>query len=56
MKKKLYYKLVRDRIPEIIEEAGKKFSVSQMRGERLESYAMRKLQEEVQEFVEYPCA
>jgi len=56
VKKKLYYKLVRDRIPEIIEETGKKFSVSQMRGERLESYAMRKLQEEVQEFVENPCA
>ncbi len=56
MKKKLYYKLVRDRIPEIIEETGKKFSVSQLHGERLESYAMKKLQEEVQEFVENPCA
>jgi predicted house-cleaning noncanonical NTP pyrophosphatase (MazG superfamily) len=54
--KKIYQKLVRDRIPEIITEAGKDFSVTQMRGERLKDYAMKKLQEEVQEFVEDPCA
>ena len=54
--KKIYHKLVRDRIPEIIEKDGKKFSVSQMRGQRLRDYAMKKLQEEVQEFVENPCA
>lgn len=54
--KKIYQKLVRDRIPEIIEKDGKKFSVSQMRGQRLRDYAMKKLQEEVQEFVENPCA
>jgi predicted house-cleaning noncanonical NTP pyrophosphatase (MazG superfamily) len=54
--KKIYQKLVRDRIPEIITEAGKDFSVTQMRGERLKDYAMKKLQEEVQEFVENPCA
>lgn len=54
--KKLYHKLVRDRIPEIIEEAGKDFAMRQERGSRLQDYAMRKLQEEVQEFVENPCA
>jgi len=53
--KKIYQKLVRDRIPEIITEAGKDFSVTQLRGERLKDYAMKKLQEEVQEFVEDPC-
>ena len=54
--KKIYQKLVRDRIPEIITEAGKDFSVSQVRGQRLMGYAMKKLQEEVQEFIENPCA
>jgi len=54
--KKIYQKLVRDRIPEIITDAGKDFSVCQMRGDRLKDYCMRKLQEEVQEFVEDPCA
>ena len=54
--KKIYQKLVRDRIPEIITEAGKDFSVTQMRGGRLKDYAMKKLQEEVQEFIENPCA
>ena len=54
--KKLYHKLVRDRIPEIIEIDGKDFKVHQERGSRLKDYAMRKLQEEVQEFVENPCA
>jgi|TARA_R110001583_G_scaffold4577_1_gene26247 predicted house-cleaning noncanonical NTP pyrophosphatase (MazG superfamily) len=53
---KIYQKLVRDRIPEIIEKDGKEFSVSQVRGDRLKDYAMKKLQEEVQEFVENPCA
>jgi len=54
--KKIYQKLVRDRIPEVITEADKDFLVSQVRGDRLKSYAMKKLQEEVQEFVEDPCA
>jgi predicted house-cleaning noncanonical NTP pyrophosphatase (MazG superfamily) len=53
---KIYQKLVRDRIPEIIEGAGKKFSVCQVQGDRLQGYAMKKLQEEVQEFVEIPSA
>ena len=55
-KRKLYHKLVRDRIPEIIQESGKDFKVRQERGERLGDYAMQKLQEEVMEFVENPCA
>jgi predicted house-cleaning noncanonical NTP pyrophosphatase (MazG superfamily) len=54
--KKTYNKLVRDRIPEIIERDGKNFSVSQVRGKSLKSYAMKKLEEEIQEFIENPCA
>ena len=54
--KKLYHKLVRDRIPEIIDTDGKDFKVHQASGSRLKDYAMRKLQEEVQEFVENPSA
>ena len=54
--KKFYNKLVRDKIPEIIEETGKDFAVRQECGTRLRDYAMRKLQEEVMEFVENPCA
>jgi len=54
--KKLYHKLVRDRIPEIIQESGKDFGIRQEHGERLKDYSMRKLQEEVMEFVENPCA
>ena len=53
---KIYQKLVRDRIPEIITEAGKEFSVCQVKGDSLKDYAMKKLQEEVQEFVEDPSA
>lgn len=56
MKKLLYHKLVRDRIPEIIEESGKSYSVRQVREEELTRYALKKLREEVQEFVENPCA
>ena len=54
--KNLYHKLVRDRIPEIIQQTGKAFAVRQERGDVLQDYAMRKLQEEVMEFVENPCA
>ena len=55
-KKKLYHKLVRDRIPEIITDAGKDFRVRQLREDELQRFALRKLREEVQEFVENPCA
>ena len=53
--KKLYYKLVRDKIPDILEEARVRFSVHQASGEDLRSYALEKLQEEVQEFITNPC-
>jgi predicted house-cleaning noncanonical NTP pyrophosphatase (MazG superfamily) len=54
--KKIYQKLVRDRIPEIIEKDGKDYQISQLRGEDLTRFALKKLREEVQEFVENPCA
>ena len=53
---RIYQKLVRDRIPEIIERDGKIFSVCQVQDDHLRDYAMKKLQEEVQEFIEDPCA
>jgi len=54
--KKEYDKLVRDRIPEIIEEAGKSARVFQVSGNSLRAYALKKLREEVEEFIENPCA
>ena len=54
-KKTLYHKLVRDRIPEIIADHGKDFSIRQLRGEDLTRFALKKLREEVQEFAEDPC-
>lgn len=56
MNKKVYYKLVRDRIPEIIDECGNRYAVRQLKGDDLRGYAFKKLREEVQEFVENPCA
>ena len=54
---KIYDKLVRDRIPEVIEDDGKEYSVTQTRDpELLRDYALKKLREEVMEFVEDPCA
>ena len=55
-KRKIYHKLVRDRIPEIIEKDGKTCLVTQIRQEDLTRFALKKLREEVQEFVENPCA
>ena len=54
--KKLYYKLVRDRIPEIIEASDKKFSIRNLDKEEINRFGLKKLVEEVQEFVENPCA
>ena len=49
MKKKMFYnKLVRDKIPQIIEEDGKKCIYSRVEGATLENYAKRKLLEEVE--------
>ena len=50
----MYHKLVRDRIPEIIENDGKRCSVVQLQGDRLKAFAINKLREEVQEFAEDP--
>jgi len=54
--KTLHHKLVRDRIPEIIEEEGKTHQTAIIEGEALRDAAFKKLQEEVMEFVENPCA
>ena len=54
--KTLHHKLVRDRIPEIIEETGKTHQTTIIGGEDLRGAALKKLQEEVMEFVENPCA
>ena len=56
MKKVLYYKLVRDRIPEIIEETHKQFSVRELDEEEIRRFGLKKLAEEVQEFIEDPSA
>jgi predicted house-cleaning noncanonical NTP pyrophosphatase (MazG superfamily) len=56
MRKKLYHKLVRDRIPEILARVDKEYQIAQLQGEELERYALKKLREEVQEFIEDPCA
>jgi len=54
MKKVLYNKLVRDRIPEIITDAGKTCVCNPVEGEALVSYARKKLLEEVNEFLDDP--
>ena len=54
--KTLHHKLVRDRIPEIIEESGKTHQTTIIGGEDLRGAALKKLQEEVMEFVENPSA
>jgi len=56
MNKKMYFKLVRDRIPEFIHDDGKKFWVRQIQDEELTHHALKKLKEEAQEFVDNPCA
>jgi predicted house-cleaning noncanonical NTP pyrophosphatase (MazG superfamily) len=54
--KTLHYKLVRDRIPEMLDEAGKTHQTIIVGGDDLRNAALKKLQEEVMEFVENPCA
>ena len=46
----LYYKLVRDKIPEIIERSGKKASTYVLSDEEYAIYLERKLDEEVGEY------
>ena len=54
--KKHYNKLVRDKIPEIIKEAGKSCICHQVTGDSLITYAHKKLREEIDEFLDDPCA
>jgi len=54
--RKEYDKLIRDKIPEIIEAEGKTCQVRQVSQEELRGYAFKKLREETEEFIENPCA
>jgi predicted house-cleaning noncanonical NTP pyrophosphatase (MazG superfamily) len=54
--KKIYQKLVRDRIPDIIANDGKTFATRKADEEEIVSYAFKKLHEEIQEFTEDPSA
>jgi len=46
-----YDKLIRDRIPEIIEEAGKKYEIRELNDEEYQAKLKEKLQEEVDEYL-----
>jgi len=52
---KKYNKLVRDKIPQIIESQGKRCKVYVAANEDYQQRLKDKLQEEVQEFLEDPC-
>ena len=52
----MYNKLVRDKIPQIIEEDGKSCICHAVEGDVLINYAKKKLREEIDEFLEDPCA
>jgi len=47
-----YDKLIRDRIPEIIEEAGKDYEIRKLNDEEYHKKLNEKLQEEVDEYLE----
>ena len=49
-----YNKLVRDRIPEILDEKGKSYTIRNCNHDETSSYLHKKLVEEVNEFVEKP--
>ena len=51
-----YNKLVRDRIPEILDEEGKEDSIVRCEEDDILAYAKKKLLEEAMEFVENPSA
>lgn len=48
----IYNKLVRDKIPEIIEKSGKKCSCSNINDQEKDFYLKEKLKEEMKEFLE----
>jgi len=52
MTKKIYNKLVRDKIPEIIEKSGSKCTVEVVDKKELEELLNKKLQEEVEEYLQ----
>ena len=49
-----YDKLVRDRIPEILNEKGKRYEIRNCNHDEISSYLHKKLLEEVSEFIEKP--
>ena len=53
---KKYDKLVRDKIPKIIRENGKKCKTRTMKIEEVEHYFRAKIQEELDELFENPCS
>ena len=53
--KKVYDKLVRDKIPSILDKLGKKYSHRVATEKEYPRYLKKKLQEEVNEFLENPC-
>lgn len=48
-------KLVRDKIPQLIKENGKTADVSHVRGDLYSHMLARKLNEELEEFMQNPC-
>ncbi|TCK98628.1 putative house-cleaning noncanonical NTP pyrophosphatase (MazG superfamily) [Natranaerovirga hydrolytica] len=52
MGEKIYNKLVRDKIPDIIHKSGKECIVEQIEQEALEGFLKDKLREEVEEYIE----
>lgn len=54
MTKKYYRKLVRDRIPEVLEESGKNFKTHRAQSRTVMKYLAMKLVEEAKEFQENP--
>lgn len=53
---KIYNKLVRDRIPEVIESTGKFFSSHIANESEYKEELLKKVYEELEEFKENPCA
>lgn len=52
---KIYNKLIRDKIPEIIEKAGKQYTLHTASEEMFEQKLLEKLLEESNELIEKPC-
>ena len=50
-----YDKLVRDKIPEVLDSLGKVYEVSHADSVAFKKYLAKKLNEEVTEFIENPC-